>query len=68
MEKDRLSFCPPLTQRSLGRRQVRYGDPKRRAAYVIKPHLLAEGDALGIPAMLATNPSFKLGIGRPAFF
>ncbi len=41
------------------------GHPVRRAAHVVEPGFVEQGDALGIAAVLAAHPNLELGLGGP---
>lgn len=49
-----------LGQGRMGRGQPGNGDPEWGAGDVVQPHVVAEDDGCGVPAMLAADPQFDL--------
>src|SRR5262249_5783706 len=50
------------SERRLGRRQPRHRHAEGRAADVVQPDLVAEGDAVRVAAVLATDADLQLGV------
>src|SRR5258706_16472923 len=67
-ESQRRLFVP-LGGRERGLRggETRHRDAEWRAADVVQPNLVAEGDAVGVAAVLATNADLQVRVRRAPF-